>query len=218
MSSDFKTNSVVASEVAGQGKLILKSFGLSLIKPKLFTLSNGLQNVYSEQQNQREGQKVSSNSLFGLPVFGALTLAGNQSNGNLNYEDLDGKKHSVPPITLPIVLIEVSQQKHIVTTDITGRNGSIKEYVSDGDYVINIKGTLTSGANDVYPENELKALLDFLKAPVDIVATSDVLHFIGITNIVVTDYRFEAVEGNRSIVPFEINALSEPAYEITPDN
>ena len=218
MNTNFTLTTAVPNLLSTQAQLITNSFGLSLIKPKFFQKTTGLNSPYSEQDNQKQGQKNAANNIFGLPLFGALTLAGNQANGNLNYETLDGQQVSVAPIILPIVLFEIVQEKHIVKTSIVGRNGTIKEYCSDGDYQINIKGMLTSNANDVYPSNEVTALLDFLRAPVDIVATSDILQLFGITNIVVDSYRFDSIEGNRSVVPFEITCLSEPAYEISPAN
>lgn len=216
--SNFTLGKEIPSALQSQSQLILSSFALNLIKPKFFQLGKGLNPNYSEQDNLKQGMKNASLSAFGLPVFGALTLAGSSTNSNLNYETLDGKTISLAPIVIPIVLFEITQEKHIVKTSIVGRNGTIKEYASDGDFQINIRGIISSNANDVYPVNEVQSLLEYCNAPVDIVATSDVLALFGITNIIVDSFKFEQIEGNRSTVPFEINALSEPAYEITPSN
>ena len=43
--------------------------------------------------------------------------------------------------------MEISNTRNIVKTDIQGRDGSVKEFINNGDYQISIKGILS---NDVF--------------------------------------------------------------------
>ena len=47
-------------------------------------------------------------------------------------------------------VIEISNTRNIVKTEIQGRDGTVKEFINNGDYQISIKGILS---NDVYTPN-----------------------------------------------------------------
>lgn len=188
----------------GQAQLILKGFGLGLVKPKFYQTE-----VNSQEIEQQEfGKLRKSLSKFGLPVFDTLQF------DRLNYQTQDGKIITVEEIELATVLIEVSQSKNIITTPIQGRNGTIKEYISDGDYVINIKGVLVGDGNEVRPQGLIAVLDGFCKAPVPINVASNILDDFGIYTLVIKDYNFGQMEGSRNIVPFELSCLSETPFEI----
>jgi hypothetical protein len=191
----------------GQSELILKNFGLSFIKPKFYQVNGG--NVATLQELAKEdGQRDKQNSFFGLPVFDVLTFMG------MNYIAYDGKKITLDTIHFGVALCDINQSKNIITTSIQGRNGTIKEYISDGDYTINIKGVITSAAQDYYPEQNVKRLKDFCDAPTPISIASQYINMFGIKDIVIKDYSFAQVEGMRNVQPFELNCLSETPFEI----
>ena len=122
------------------------------------------------------------------------------------------------------VLLDVSGTNNVVSQPIQGRNGTIKQYISQGDFSITIRGTIsgrydqskkkwesprTLGIN-YHPKEELKLLYDICKAGYSIPIISNYLNDIaGIDNIVITDYNTPQREGGRYSQVFEINALSD---------
>jgi hypothetical protein len=228
MNNNFNVPDVFKKEFINQGELILKSFGLNSLKAKIYTgglndpfkpteektyTSNAFSNQATQEENSREeGLAAIYNGDFGLPVLDILVL------GGVKYETMNVlgavTNITLPTVTLGIALLEVNQTKNIVTTSVQGRNGTIKEYISDGDFMINIKGILASNAQDTYPVDLFNALLKYCTAPVSFPASSLYLNRFGITDLVIQDYSFPQVEGVRNIQPFEIKCLSETPFEI----
>jgi hypothetical protein len=126
---------------------------------------------------------------------------------------LKGKENS---IMLTEVLMTVSMEKNIVVTALQGRNGTIKEYISDGDYSIDVSAALSSEGDrrDEYPLKDLKTLRQLLSENVMLEVNSDfLLDIFGIKNIVVKGYSFgQETHSNRQ--SFTMSLLSDDAYEI----
>jgi len=141
-------------------------------------------------------------SMLGTPVYSNLDLQGG------TYTDNDGNTINYPSITLDAVLFVVTQSKNIVITNIQGRNGSIKEYISDDDYNITITGII-AGGNNVYPKNEVLALKKVLDSPVAINVNSWFLNQFGVHSFVVKDYNFNQEAGRNSQQSFSISAISD---------
>ncbi len=119
----------------------------------------------------------------------------------------------VPPVIVEKALYTIKFPKHIVKTEINGRNGSVKEYISSGDAEVNIKGTIY-GSNGAYPEAEVLALSLLCRAPVSFAVTSWYLIDFQITNLVITDYSIPQESGGISYQNFELNCLSDVPVQI----
>lgn len=119
---------------------------------------------------------------------------------------------------LDTALVEISQTKNIITTTLQGRSGTIKEYISDGDYTIRIRGVLDSGSMHVYPEQQVQTLHNILKVSDAITITSAFAQLYGITDVVVTDYTFSQVPGGYNVQPYEITLLSDIPLELLPED
>jgi len=69
-------------------------------------------------------------------------------------------------LTINDAVATVTKEKKIVETAIVGRNGTVKEYISDGDYLINltvgIQAVRDGVIADEYPSEELCKLRHFL--------------------------------------------------------
>ena len=152
-------------------------------------------------------------SSFGTMVMSQLlfedaTITNLDSNGNLVTSSM------LSMLPIDVCLFTVNQAKNIVKTTILGRSGTIKEYIADGDYVINMKGIIT-GSNGVYPKEQVNNLFQFLKLKKNLKITSPYLNDIfGINEIVIESYDMPQTEGGYSYQVFNINALSDYAYEI----
>ena len=108
----------------------------------------------------------------------------------------------------------VTLEKNIVQTALQGRNGTIKEYISDGDYQVEIAAALTAEHDD-YPKEELKKLMNILQMneSIDVSANNDFLNLFGINNLIVKSYGFnQETHSNRQT--FTVCCLSDMAYEI----
>jgi hypothetical protein len=110
-------------------------------------------------------------------------------------------------IGIDTVILEVTQTKNIVTTPVVGRPGTIKEYISDGDYQIKIRGVLVDQTG--FPEAQVKTLVKILKEPKMVKPISDYLRLFDIENLVVMGYSFFQKEGLKNAQFFEIDCLSD---------
>ena len=124
-------------------------------------------------------------------------------------------------ITLENVLIDVSCQKNIDLAVIEGHDGTIKTFVNDDDFTLNIKGVICSDNPNDYPIEEIKTLLFILqqgtkdgnKVP-SLPVVSDYLLFFDIYDIVIVDYDFPQMEGTQNTQSFTIRALSNRPIEL----
>lgn len=189
-------------------KIILRAFGLQFLKPLVYnkTLGKSLPQNSSEYENLEaqvntrmntgaDDQEVTSS--LGTPIFADITL----ESGDLS-------------LNIPTVLLEVSQQKNIVTTTVQGRSGTVKEYISDGDYSVTMRGLIVSTDAYTYPTEDVSEFIDIMKVQSDIEVVSPFLQLFEIYNIVVTDYRLIQIEGFQNQQAFEISAISDVPLEL----
>ena len=137
-------------------------------------------------------------SELGTPVFDTLTLEipnGDERVGTYLY------------------VASIAQRKNIVKTPMAGRNGTIKEYMSDGDYSISLSGTILSGVRDVYPEEDVRAMNEIFKASVALNCYNNFLQRLGVTEVVVEDFGWKEQVGSISKQDFTVKLVSNVSYE-----
>jgi len=96
----------------------------------------------------------------------------------------------------------------VIKTEIQGRDGTVKEYIGRDDAHITINGVIT-GSNGVYPREQVKALKEWLDAPVSKSIVTWWLDNLGISEIVVENYTIPQVQGGYSYQMFSIDAISD---------
>lgn len=148
-------------------------------------------------------------SKLGTPVYSNVIFNKGQVLNDLgvvvsNWEDF----------RIDDVILQVSQGKKIVTTEIQGRDGTVKEYIGMDDFQVTINGRL-NGAYGVNPKSETKQLKTILDAGQPLAITNWWLQNLGITDVVVTGYSFPQTEGEYSTQYFTINAISDKVVEAT---
>lgn len=165
-------------------------------------------------------EKADRESYFGTPVFSNLEIPSGK------YKTLDGKEIQFDGIRIDAVLFVVSQSKNIVATAIQGRNGTIKEYISDGDFQITANGiivgeTQQSGRNFIvndggskYPENDVRKFVEICKIPTAVEIVSEFLDFFEIRNVVIDSFSLDQVSGDRSGQPFTLRLISDTPIEL----
>ncbi len=151
--------------------------------------------------------KLNGSEYIGVPTL--TTLAFQYKNSQMNFLEC---------------IITVNQEKNIVTTPMQGRDGTIKEYISDGDYSISVDAAVCSSIinqtsqndyNDshAYPLSQLEDVIKFLKIKDTLEVHSDFLTLFDIDSVVIKNYGFvQETHSNRQ--SFNIQMLSDTAYEI----
>lgn len=211
--------------------ILLRDFGLGKIKSTVYPTNNyqpsysitneqarkvvdlGLNEIYKPGVgvvvSEQEINKSSVTPLYNNPViskFGTLVFSellfkeAKDLNGTIIKWDFE---------SIHTCLFTVNQSKNIIKTAIQGKNGTIKEYISNGDYSINIKGIIT-GFNGQYPTDKVNNLFKFLDLNRELDIISPYLNdLFQIRQIVVDTFDFPQNEGGISYQTFEINALSD---------
>jgi hypothetical protein len=127
-------------------------------------------------------------------------------------------------VSLPECILTVSQERNIVSTALQGRDGTVKEYISDGDYQIEVAaailpytdGDATGGFKNVedrYPISELQDFIALLKEKKELEVQSDFLALFDVHSAVVKSYSF-AQETHSNCQSFTLTLLSDEPYEI----
>ena len=147
-------------------------------------------------------------SEIGTPVYTNIELLSETYETNVR-----GRFLTTPQMRFDAILLTVSQAKKIVKTEIQGRNGSVKEYIGDDDYQIQINGVIT-GNNGHYPAEKVSQLKQILNAPVAIPIASTYLNNLGIHVIVVDSYQLDQDAGGYSYQKFSISCMSDTPQEL----
>jgi len=207
-------NSQVPRNIENQSKLILKGLGLGLLKPKFYNID---QTKVAKEQEYEDTLGIMGN-MSGMQVFDAVILKkpaqfDNKVQGFTPDSKTTGQITS-NDLVLEIALITATQEKNIVKTAVQGRNGTIKEYVSDGDWQISIRGVIVSESSNKRPSEELKKLDLFRSYNVDIDIISNFLDDLKVYTVIITNVTYEQREGMRNVYDYTLTCLSEIPFEI----
>jgi hypothetical protein len=158
----------------------------------------------NDQFGQQLPPDFEGTGLLGLPVFAQVNFLAPAGWVQLHLND-------------PIV--EISRAKKIVTTDIQGRDGSVKEFISSGDYAVTIKGILASDPTHGtearrYPTAQVQALKELLDLPQALPVTGRLFKLFGIHNLVIIDHAWPALPGYTNLQAYELRCLSDEPIEL----
>lgn len=214
-------------------EILLKGVGIQALKTKVFRPAQGISVDRNDQFQDFEfvEEGFEQTSYLGTPIFDPVTIKGGrffelsdiESSNEIDYDGL----------IIPAAIIEITQSKNIITTAIQGRNGTVKEFISDGDFTITITGVIIgenegiAGTRDarvkdignIYPEKDVKKLITICKVPNSIEIISDFLSFFTDSNgqntrYVITDYNLPQREGSRDAQLFQISMLTDTAIDL----
>jgi hypothetical protein len=200
----------IALAVKGQSEMILRNAGLSLLKPKFYRVNAS---VVDEEDTTFDNDGTIGNML-GMPVFDSITFKNPNNQTQTFVNGGEGQGANSSDLVLITALITASKNKNIVVTKIQGRNGTVKEYVSDDDYTISIKGVLVGKYANKRPVDEIKKLEDLCDIPLEIDIVSNFLADLNVLTVVITSHSKTQREGMRNVIDFEIQCLSETPFEI----
>jgi hypothetical protein len=163
--------------------------------------------------------KVERKSFLGTPVMSNLSIAADE------YTTSSGQRVKFANLDFDCVLFEIRQIKNIIYTPIQGRDGTVKEYIGNGDFDITCKGVI-AGANGRYPNktngtqsgdtlNVVENLLAVANCNQEITINSWYLtEIFGIFQIVITDFDLGQEEGMYGMQRFSFNAKSDSPFTI----
>lgn len=198
-------------------RLILTQQGLANIKPRSFILNQPLTSGGQDYQANDTDIGVGGSDFEVIDLTeqideaNAIGVLGNPVFSNLILTSQDGSLS----LRIDTVLITVSMVKNIVKTKVSGRNGTFKEYISDGDYRVDIRGVLVSPNSQVYPRDDIQTLKDLAELPEGVQASSDFLNLFGVKNLVIEQFTFPQNENDGyNTQPFTIKALSDEPLEL----
>jgi hypothetical protein len=164
------------------------------------TLSAGEKNYEIEASQTARMDTGGSNaltSIFGTPVFSNVILETPDQSLSVNLE---------------CVLITVNRPKNIVKTPVQGRDGTIKEFISNGDFMINLKGTI-AGTGNVFPFEQTSLLNSIVSRNTAMHVVSEFIRLFGVTSVVIESANFSQKQGFQNIVLYDINMTSDEEYQ-----
>jgi len=200
--------------IENQSKLILKGLGLGLLKPKFYNID---QTKVSKEQEFEDTLGITGN-LSGMQVFDAVIFKKPAGAGNQTQTFVPDSRNTgqitANDLVLEVALITATQEKNIVKTSVQGRNGTIKEYVSDGDWQISIRGVIVGELSNKRPSEELKKLDLFRGYNAEIEVIRNFLDDLKVYTVVITNVTYEQREGMRNVYDYTLTCLSETPFEI----
>jgi len=198
---------------------LVKGFGLPLVQRAIIAA-----NVVTQ------GHDAYKDSKFGTPIFDDLLIEHplykewrynaqtNKYQEDKNDTSIGSNKtgSSAQGLYVEGCIIDCNMTRNIVTTQISGYNdGTVKEFINNGDWNITIRGYVSTSAPDVYPESDAYFLKQYASAPVSVKLTSNFLNKVfDIQDCVITGLNMFQQQGLRNIQYFEMTLLSDYPFQI----
>ena len=187
-------------------------------------------NKFDQEQTQENDAPLKL-SYLGTPVYSNLIFP------NGNYQDPDqpadtNVRIAYDGISIDTVIFKVSQVRNIVENKVNGFNGTIKEFINDGDYLIEATGVIIgesqvqsssdeSDPNRVndniasigarFPYDDIERLKTISSVPDSVPIVSDFLGIFDIDNVVLKRVDVNQVEGAKNYAEFKIIMVSDNA-------
>lgn len=176
---------------------------------------------YKFQTRDEQAPYIGSKSMLGTYVISNLEFPGG------TYKDLNDNEISFPAIRFDTVLMGVTQERIIVKTKVAGANGTVKQYISEGDFDITATGRINSITVDdgegnltvtdpgnVIPEEEIRRIFNTFMVPESIKVVSDFLELFNVSTVVVDKYDIQEIEGSVNEFSFTIKMSSDTPIEL----
>jgi hypothetical protein len=154
-------------------------------------------------------------SYLGTPIYSSLVFKAVTSSDQSDLPN-DVREIVSTDLELTEILVTVHQTKNIVRTPLNGRDGTVKEYISKGDYAITVEGMIVNQNPLQFPKEDAKKISSFIDLEQSLEVGSNFLSLWGITKIVVNDYSFNEIEGTVNEISFRLMLWSDTDFKIEP--
>lgn len=197
--------------------LTARTVGLNFLKGRIIAFStrrpNPLVTVADlpEIQGYEGNTPETTKSQIGNTKFGQFIIktSENVQIGDTRTSFQAGEGYAI----LETAIGSISQERNIITTPIAGRNGTVKEYISDGDFVISVTGKIVDNGNK-FPDDQVTDIANIFKVPNELVIVNSFLFNFDIKNVVIKSYKIEQIEGAENLYNISIEMLSDDAIEV----
>lgn len=163
-------------------------------------------------------------SYLDTPVYGSFIFGDIQNESANNYVDQFGVTQEFKPLRFHECTYQISLSKNIVTTVLQGFNGTVKEYVSDGDLNISINGRLSGIYDSIsdsfrsttfYPAEYVQKMIAILQVPASIPISNQIVSgLFGVNFVTVTNAEFQRNTAGLNFQDFSIDLISDRPIEI----
>jgi len=172
--------------------------------PDILLLTNQLVPHYAVIPDPEDSNL--GNTYLGTPYYDQLVLKYTETVGS--------GPTTTTTISFQTVLIDVNQSKNILMTPIYGnKGGTVKEYISDGDYFIKIIGAIVSQYANLYPADAVRQMVKICRISDTLEVESGFLGRLDINSVVVKDFHIYEKMGSRNMVPFDLLLISDKPIE-----
>ncbi len=148
--------------------------------------------------------------LLGLPVFMQVNFHAAKNPATSGFAN---------GLVLLDPIVTVGQAMNVVRTPITGRRGTVKEYIGQDDYAVTIRAILATDPHAenrfAYPLPEVKRLRALVELGVALPVSGFLLDTYDISSLVVLNVRYESLPGFTNLQAYEIDCLSDEPVELT---
>jgi hypothetical protein len=164
--------------------------------------------------SQEKGDELSE---FGTPVLGVVEFRAGTYN---MYDRMSGqvKRVSYGSYTLPYSCIcEFSRESNVITTNVLGNTGTVKELFGLGDWNINIRGIAVNSGN-MYRDDaheQIKKLTQWSNICDAINIGGAVFANKDISRVVIKSINIQPIEAKYNVIPFQIEMISDEPLELT---
>lgn len=150
-----------------------------------------LKNLLRLPDVEKLGKALIGKNIIGRPFFSDF--------------DLDGVRLPNEP------LITVNTRKIIEETVLVGNEhrGTVKEFISAGDYMIKIEGVCITPGVKEYPTEQVRSIIEICQKNEALNVENDIAELFNITKLVIKDYGFGNMKGKPFSQSYYINAVSD---------
>lgn len=151
--------------------------------------------------------------MLSIPVSKPIELKYEVYDGSLisTKNDIDQRRQNFASDHLvwydTTALINLSSDKNLILTQVSGRDYSRKELVSNGDLNFSVSGKITSKIPDIYPSSEVQKLRQILQYKGIIEVNNEFLDQWGVSKIVIKSFSFPSSEGNKAVQEYSFEAV-----------
>lgn len=193
-------------------RFVLQQFGLERVQVNRFKPGTTLNATGTEQVGTAVAFQDKGTTTMHTGAYGDAPLSGLGTPIFCDMEVMaaaDRLNATQQSIRLLNVLVEVEHTKNIVKTTVQGFDGTVKEYISDGDYIVTIRGVLYNTFRKDYPKDAARLLLSIFRRKQALDVTSEYLRLFDIHSLVVESFRMGQEQGRQNMQKFQATCSSD---------
>lgn len=110
--------------------------------------------------------------------------------------------------------ISMQTKKNLVLTTVQGRDYTRKELVSGGDLVFSVSGNIVSNIPDMYPENDVKKLINIVEYGGIVEVNNMIFDQFNVNRLLIEDFRLER-QDCKNVQPYSMTCVAvEPDTDV----